>query len=86
MRLLNEDDVIRAVDKHTTDDDKLDDDITCVLEEVPTAFDINKVIKNIEICSDVMCTGCHKNKCKSCKHTLFKDLIISIILKGCELT
>lgn len=37
MRLLNEEDVVKAVDKHTLDDDRLDDDITCILEEVPTA-------------------------------------------------
>lgn len=32
-RLLCEDDVIKAVDKHTNDDGSLDDDITCILEE-----------------------------------------------------
>lgn len=40
-RLLDEDDVIRAVDKHTDDDNVLDDDITCVLENVPTAQSLN---------------------------------------------
>lgn len=33
-RLLCEDDVIKAVDKHTNDDESLDDDISCILEEV----------------------------------------------------
>lgn len=33
-RLLYEADVIKAVDKHTNDDGTLDDDITCILEEV----------------------------------------------------
>ena len=33
-RLLCEDDVVKAVDKHTNDDGTLDDDITCILEEV----------------------------------------------------
>ena len=33
-RLLCEDDVIKAVDKHTKDDGSLDDDISCILEEV----------------------------------------------------
>ena len=33
-RLLFERDVIKAVDKHTTDDEKLDNDISCILEEV----------------------------------------------------
>ena len=34
IRLLCEDDVIKAVDKHTNDDGSLDDDISCILEEV----------------------------------------------------
>ena len=33
-RLLCEDDIIKAVDKHTNDDGSLDDDISCILEEV----------------------------------------------------
>lgn len=33
-RLLCEDDVIKAVDKHTNDDGTLDNDISCILEEV----------------------------------------------------
>ena len=33
-RLLCEDDVIKAVDKHTNDNGMLDDDISCILEEV----------------------------------------------------
>lgn len=33
-RLLFEKDIIRAVDRHTNDDSKLDDDISCILEEV----------------------------------------------------
>ena len=33
-RLLFERDVIKAVDKHTTDDEKLDNDISCILKEV----------------------------------------------------
>ncbi len=37
MRLLREEDVIRVVDQHTKDDGRLDDDITCILEKVPTA-------------------------------------------------
>ena len=36
-RLLFEEDVIRVVDKHTNDDSQLDDDISCILEEVKTA-------------------------------------------------
>ena len=37
MRLLSEEDVVKAVDKYTLNDGRLDDDITCILEEVPTA-------------------------------------------------
>lgn len=33
-RLLLESDVIKVVDKHTYDDNQLDDDISCILEEV----------------------------------------------------
>ena len=33
-RLLLESDVIRAVDKHTKDNNKLDNDISCILEEI----------------------------------------------------
>ena len=36
-RLLLESDVIKAVDKHTNDDSKLDKDISCILAEVETA-------------------------------------------------
>ena len=36
-RLLSEDDVVKVVDQHTKEDGRLDDDITCILEEVPTA-------------------------------------------------
>lgn len=37
MRLLSEDDVVKVIDQHTKEDGRLDDDITCILEEVPTA-------------------------------------------------
>lgn len=37
-RLLHESDVIRVIDKHTNDDGQLDDDISCILEEVKTAI------------------------------------------------
>lgn len=40
MRLIDVDAVIKVIDKHTFDTDDglcLDDDITCILEEVPSA-------------------------------------------------
>ena len=36
-RLLLESEVIKTVDKHTNDENQLDDDISCILEEVKTA-------------------------------------------------
>lgn len=41
-RLLFESDVIRAVDKHTTND-KLDNDISCILEEVASPIKIGSI-------------------------------------------
>lgn len=46
-RLLDDYAVIKAVDKHTNDDGTLDDDISIILEEVPTAFDKKKVIDDL---------------------------------------
>lgn len=42
MKLLKYEDIVRVVDEHTNDDGRLDDDITCILEEVPT-FNIKLV-------------------------------------------
>ena len=51
-RLLCEDDVIKAVDKRTNDDGSLDDDISCILEEVEDyrdkiACELEKTTMNI---------------------------------------
>ena len=37
-RLLWEDEVIKVVDKHTNDDNTLDKDISCILEEVDSGW------------------------------------------------
>lgn len=37
-RLLQQKDVIRAIDEHTTADGKLDNDITCILEDIRAAL------------------------------------------------
>ena len=42
-RLLFEKDVIRAVDKHTNDDSKLDDDISCILEEITSPIQVGSI-------------------------------------------
>ena len=40
-RLLFEEDVIKAVDRHTKDDDRLDDDISCILGKLKSPISIN---------------------------------------------
>lgn len=47
-RLVNVNDVIEAVDKHTREDGTLDEDISVILEEVETAFDKEKVIDELK--------------------------------------
>ena len=47
-RLVNVNDVIEAIDKHTREDETLDEDISVILEEVKTAFDKEKVIEELE--------------------------------------
>ena len=47
-RLVNVNDVIEAVDKHTREDETLDEDISVILEEVKTAFDKEKMIEKLK--------------------------------------
>lgn len=47
-RLVNVNDVIEAVDKHTREDGTLDEDISVILEEVETAFDKEKTIDQLK--------------------------------------
>lgn len=47
-RLLDDYAVIQAVDRHTSDAGKLDDDISIILEGVPPAFDKAKVIGELK--------------------------------------
>ena len=46
--------VIAAVHRHTREDGTLDDDISVILEEVKTAFDKEKVVKQIEDYRDLV--------------------------------
>lgn len=50
-RLLLESDVIRAVDKHTINDDKLDNDISCILEELksPILIGSKEAMNNLKM-------------------------------------
>lgn len=42
-RLLFEEDIIKAVDKHTKDDNRLDDDISCILEEITSPIRVGSI-------------------------------------------
>ena len=42
-RLLFEEDIIKAVDKHTKDDERLDDDISCILEEITSPIQVGSI-------------------------------------------
>lgn len=55
-RLLFEGDVIRAVDKHTNDDSHLDDDISCILEELksPVFVDSKDALNNLKVENEPM--------------------------------
>jgi len=50
--------VIKLIDKHTNDDGTLDDDITCILEELPPIQPKAKVGKWIPIYGNVKCSVC----------------------------
>ena len=52
--LMSKKAVIAAVDRHTREDGTLDDDISVILEEVKTAFDKEKVVKQIEDYRDLV--------------------------------
>lgn len=47
-RLIDADVLVKIIDKHTNDENQLDDDITCILEEVPTAYNVDRVVKALE--------------------------------------
>ena len=69
-RLVNVNDVIEAVDKHTREDETLDEDISVILEEVKTAFDKEKVIEELDKLTGEECTlhecGIRSERCKPC--------------------
>lgn len=55
-RLLFEKDVIKAVDRHTKDDDRLDDDISCILEKItsPVFVGSKDALNNLKIENEPM--------------------------------
>lgn len=42
-RLLFEEDIIKAVDKHTKDDGRLDDGISCILKEITSPIQVGSI-------------------------------------------
>ena len=48
-RLVDTDTLVKIIDRHTTEDGRLDNDITCILEEVPTAYDSEKVMDQVRV-------------------------------------
>lgn len=50
-RLLFEKDIIKAVDKHINDDNQLDDDISCILEELksPILIGSKDALDNLKV-------------------------------------
>ena len=53
--------VIKAVDRHTREDETLDDDISVILEEVKTVFDKEKVIEKLKDQYNYSRKVCNKN-------------------------
>lgn len=91
-RLLCEDDVIKAVDKHTNDDGSLDGDISCILEEVKDyrdkiAYVIEKPTMNI-IPESKLSLSCPKVfmfnlKDKNISHSKVQEDLKRQINEGC---
>ena len=69
--------VIQAVDKHTTEDGKLDDDISVILEEIPTAYDVDAVCEELPRHARLYGTiGV------TCEYAIPKDTAIEIVRNG----
>lgn len=81
-RLVNVNDVVEAIDKHTREDETLDEDISVILEEVKTAFDKEKVIEELDKLTGEECTlhecGIRSERCKPC----IAKKAIEIVEKG----
>ena len=43
MKLVDINEVVKLVDKHTLDDGSLDNDITCILEEIPFTYNMDVI-------------------------------------------
>ena len=79
-RLVNVNDVIEAVDKHTREDETLDEDISVILEEVKTAFDKEKIIEELEY--DKEMSAKYSTGLREQGHIEAFDEAISIVKRG----
>lgn len=50
--LISRKSVIQAVDRHTTEDGKLDEGISVILEDIQTTYDVDVVCKELDKASD----------------------------------
>lgn len=80
--LISRKEVIKAVDRHTTEDEKLDEDISVILEEIPTAYNVDAVCREIQQFVDNPCTlhecGVRSEHCNIC----MAKKILEIVQKG----
>lgn len=76
-RYLLESEVVKAVDRHTGDDGRLDDDITCILEEIESKSTEEQLAYWCEY-PDVFC-----EKMLGCKLYWWQKLLLKMIrMKG----
>ena len=80
-RLVDTNVLVKIIDKHTNDDSQLDNDITCILEEVPTAYDVEKVVKQIHDYFFKVIVNCEE---KNISHEIleYNKAICEIVRKG----
>lgn len=75
--LIRRYDVIKAVDKHTTEDGKLDEDISVILEEVETVFDKQNVLDQIERQSKL-----YSLSDRDCEFAIPQNIALEIVKNG----
>lgn len=79
-RLISTYDVVKIIDKHTTEDRKLDEDISVILEEIPTAYNVDARCKRMaeigeKYCNSVICD----KECENCDHGVLIKTLIDIV-------
>lgn len=74
-RILDEKEVIKVIDRHTKEDGTLDNDISCILEEVKTAYDVGKVVDELK-------SKKNNSDYITCFYNSTIDDVIDIVRKG----